>query len=151
MGAPLPGRARPESAAAVRRAGRRRAALTGRSEAAAEPRHVSALVFDFDGLICDTETVVFESVQRVFRDHGVDLTLEDWLPAVGAANAPDWPAALEAAVGRPLDHAMLRAGAGRATATSSWRCWRCFPAWMLCSGAPTPPACPVGWRPTRPA
>ena len=28
----------------------------------------AALVFDFDGLICDTESVVFESVQRVFRD-----------------------------------------------------------------------------------
>jgi len=73
------------------------------------PALPAALVFDFDGLICDTETVVFESVQRVFRDHGVDLTLEDWLPAVGAATAPDWPAVLETAVGRPLDHAMLRA------------------------------------------
>jgi HAD superfamily hydrolase (TIGR01509 family) len=70
---------------------------------------ITALVFDFDGLICDTETVVFESVQRVFRDHGVDLTLDEWLPAVGAAEAPDWPVLLEAAVGRPLDRAMLRA------------------------------------------
>jgi len=83
--------------------------LTERSETEAEPRHVSALVFDFDGLICDTETVVFESVQRVFRDHGVDLTLAEWLPAVGAAESPDWPSALEAAVGRSLDREMLRA------------------------------------------
>jgi HAD superfamily hydrolase (TIGR01509 family) len=70
---------------------------------------LTALVFDFDGLICDTETVVFESVRRVFFDHGADLTLEEWLPAVGAAEAPDWVAALEAAVGRPLDAEMLRA------------------------------------------
>ena len=69
----------------------------------------AALVFDFDGLICDTETMVFESVRRVFVDHGADLTLEEWLPAVGAAEAPDWPAALEAAVGRSLDRAMLTA------------------------------------------
>ncbi len=84
----------------------RRPALAGSASLSALP---AALVFDFDGLICDTETVVFESVQRVFRDHGVDLTVEEWLPVVGAAEAPDWPAALEAAVGRSLDHAMLRA------------------------------------------
>ena len=83
--------------------------MTERSETEAEPRHVSALVFDFDGLICDTETVVFESVRRVFHAHGVELTLEEWLPAVGAAEAPDWVAVLEAAVGRPLDRDMLRA------------------------------------------
>jgi HAD superfamily hydrolase (TIGR01509 family) len=91
--------------------------LTERSETEAKPRRPArvtgsvpaALVFDFDGLICDTETMVFESVRRVFLDHGADLTLEEWLPAVGAAEAPDWPAALEAAVGRPLDRAMLTA------------------------------------------
>jgi len=68
-----------------------------------------ALVFDFDGLICDTETVVFESVRHVFRAHGVELTLAEWLPAVGAAEAPAWEAVLEASVGRPLDREMLRA------------------------------------------
>jgi HAD superfamily hydrolase (TIGR01509 family) len=81
----------------------------GRPAAATLTVLPAALVFDFDGLICDTETVVFESVQRVFRDHGVDLALDEWLPAVGAAEAPDWVAVLEAAVGRPVDRAMLRA------------------------------------------
>ena len=90
--------------------------MTEWSETEAEPRHVSALVFDFDGLICDTETVVFESVQRVFRDHGVDLTLAEWLPAVGAAESPDWPSALEAAGGPSTARCSGRRA--RATATS---------------------------------
>jgi HAD superfamily hydrolase (TIGR01509 family) len=69
----------------------------------------AALVFDFDGLICDTETLEYESVRRVFVDHGTDFALSEWLPAVGLAEPPDWPAALEAALGRPLDRAELAA------------------------------------------
>jgi HAD superfamily hydrolase (TIGR01509 family) len=69
----------------------------------------AALVFDFDGLVCDTETLEYESVRRVFADHGADLPLSDWLPAVGLAEPPEWPAALESAVGRPLDRAELAA------------------------------------------
>ena len=68
-----------------------------------------ALVFDFDGLICDTETLAYESVRRVFLDHGADLPLEAWLPVVGAAAAPDWVAVLEEAVGRSLDRTTLSA------------------------------------------
>jgi HAD superfamily hydrolase (TIGR01509 family) len=67
------------------------------------------LVFDFDGLICDTETLEYESVRRVFVDHGRDLLLTDWLPAVGSAQPPDWPAALEAELGRRLDRVELAA------------------------------------------
>jgi putative hydrolase of the HAD superfamily len=63
----------------------------------------AALVFDFDGLICDTESAEYESIRRVFVDHGSDLALADWLPAVGAAVAPDWAARLEAELGRPVD------------------------------------------------
>jgi HAD superfamily hydrolase (TIGR01509 family) len=65
-----------------------------------------ALVFDFDGLICDTESAEYEAVRRVWRDHGVDLALEAWLPAVGAI-APDWVAELEAEVGQRLDRGTL--------------------------------------------
>ncbi len=66
----------------------------------------AALVFDFDGLVADTETAEYEAVRRVYRDNGVDLALEDWLPAVGAI-APDWVVELESRVGRPLDRPTL--------------------------------------------
>ena len=56
----------------------------------------AALVFDFDGLICDTETLEYESVRRVFVDHGTELALSEWLPAVGLAEPPDWRNAREA-------------------------------------------------------
>jgi HAD superfamily hydrolase (TIGR01509 family) len=68
----------------------------------------AALVFDFDGLICDTESTEYEAVRRVYRDHGLELALEDWLPSVGHV-APDWVVDLEAALGRPLDRAALQA------------------------------------------
>ena len=88
----------------------------GRRSAANLP---AALVFDFDGLVCDTESIEYESVRRIYADHGAALTLDAWLPAVGAASAPDWVAALEAEVGRALDRADLvaaRQAHGRALA-----------------------------------
>ncbi len=44
----------------------------------------------------------------MYRDHGLDLVLDDWLPSVGHV-APDWVADLEAVVGRSLDRATLQA------------------------------------------
>ena len=68
----------------------------------------AALVFDFDGLICDTESTEYEAVRRVYREHGLELDLDDWLPWVGAV-APDWVGELESVVGRCLDRAVLQA------------------------------------------
>ncbi len=44
---------------------------------------ILALVFDFDGLILDTETTDFQSWQAVYRAHGCELRLEDWADCVG--------------------------------------------------------------------
>jgi HAD superfamily hydrolase (TIGR01509 family) len=41
-------------------------------------------VFDFDGLIADTETPLFESWCQEFRDHGVELSVHEWINCVGA-------------------------------------------------------------------
>jgi HAD superfamily hydrolase (TIGR01509 family) len=44
---------------------------------------ILALVFDFDGLILDTETTDFQSWQEVYRAHGCELRLSDWADCVG--------------------------------------------------------------------
>lgn len=42
-----------------------------------------AVVFDFDGLILDTETNEFKAFQMVFEEHGHQLTLDRWSGCVG--------------------------------------------------------------------
>ncbi len=44
---------------------------------------IRALIFDFDGLILDTETSVFESWQIAYSDHGRVLPRDRWLSAIG--------------------------------------------------------------------
>jgi HAD superfamily hydrolase (TIGR01509 family) len=62
-----------------------------------------ALVFDFDGLILDTEGPEFVTVGEVWADHGVELTLERWQEVVGTSDHPHWTDMLEAELGRPVD------------------------------------------------
>jgi HAD superfamily hydrolase (TIGR01509 family) len=50
---------------------------------------VRALVFDFDGLILDTERPVYESWRWAFAEHGHDLSLEDWASTIGTPDAWD--------------------------------------------------------------
>jgi HAD superfamily hydrolase (TIGR01509 family) len=51
---------------------------------------VEALVFDFDGLILDTEWPEFFTVREEFAVHGVELELEEWQQIVGRADHPHW-------------------------------------------------------------
>lgn len=44
---------------------------------------LEALIFDFDGLIVDTEWPDFQSWHELCREYGVELSLETWLPCVG--------------------------------------------------------------------
>jgi HAD superfamily hydrolase (TIGR01509 family) len=44
---------------------------------------IQALVFDFDGLIIDTETPELTAWQEAFAAHGRELTLEFWADVVG--------------------------------------------------------------------
>jgi HAD superfamily hydrolase (TIGR01509 family) len=65
-------------------------------------RLLRGLVFDFDGLICDTETSSFEVAREIYAEHGVKLTLEQWQDRIGT-HGRHWLADLEVAVG-PLDN-----------------------------------------------
>ncbi|HEY1739673.1 MAG TPA: HAD-IA family hydrolase [Acidimicrobiia bacterium] len=61
---------------------------------------VAALVFDFDGLIVDTEWSLFNAWKRVFADYGAELTIADFSLAIGTRGGVDWGELLEAKTGR---------------------------------------------------
>jgi putative hydrolase of the HAD superfamily len=46
---------------------------------------VQAIVFDFDGLICDTEGAQVRAARSVFADHGAELPLGRWTELIGTA------------------------------------------------------------------
>jgi len=71
--------------------------------------HAFAVIFDFDGLIVDSETPEFEAHRQIFAEHGVTLTAEEWLQEVGSY-LPDrnWFERLGHRIGRALDHHALR-------------------------------------------
>jgi len=47
---------------------------------------IKALVFDFDGLIVDTEVPIFRAWQRIYREHGQELPLDRWLTIIGTSS-----------------------------------------------------------------
>ncbi|MFM9872064.1 MAG: HAD family hydrolase [Fimbriimonadaceae bacterium] len=49
---------------------------------------LSGVVFDFDGLILDTETPEFLAWGQVFVEQGVVLELDEWAKCVGGGNPP---------------------------------------------------------------
>ena len=51
---------------------------------------VSAVIFDFDGTIIDTEWSQFATVQAEFRRHGHEYDLESFRAIVGRADGPHW-------------------------------------------------------------
>src|SRR4029077_10014398 len=54
----------------------------------AKGNRIKALVFDFDGLIVDTEVPIFRAWQRIYREHGQELPLDRWLTIIGTAAGP---------------------------------------------------------------
>jgi HAD superfamily hydrolase (TIGR01509 family) len=71
---------------------------------------IRALIFDFDGLILDSETPTFTSWAEVFRSQGAELRLEVWSRYIGLVHGSFDPQEhLERALGRPVDMGPLRA------------------------------------------
>jgi HAD superfamily hydrolase (TIGR01509 family) len=66
-----------------------------------------ALVFDFDGLILDTERPIYESWRRVYEAEGHDLDLVKWQSIIGMDDVWDPADELEVLVGRALDRDAL--------------------------------------------
>ena len=69
---------------------------------------IRALLFDFDGLVLDTEGPSYRAWVEVYEHHGHDLTLELWADAIGTINGFDPVAHLEE-LGVTVDEAMQEA------------------------------------------
>jgi len=65
---------------------------------------INAIIFDFDGLIVDTEGPIFEVWQRIYREHGHELPRDQWLTIIGTASGGFDPVAdLGRRMGEALD------------------------------------------------
>jgi HAD superfamily hydrolase (TIGR01509 family) len=71
---------------------------------------IKALIFDFDGLILDTETPELLAWQEIYREYGQDLSARTWGQIVGGTAASDFEpvAHLAALTGRELDSPRLK-------------------------------------------
>jgi HAD superfamily hydrolase (TIGR01509 family) len=69
---------------------------------------VKLIVFDFDGLILDTEVPVYDAWQELYGEHGHALPFETWAQCIGTSDTFDPCVDLAARVGRALDAAALR-------------------------------------------
>jgi HAD superfamily hydrolase (TIGR01509 family) len=67
-----------------------------------------ALILDFDGLILDTESPIFEEWRATFRARGHDLGLDVWQHALGTFGRYDPCAHLSKLTGEDFDHEALR-------------------------------------------
>ena len=70
---------------------------------------IRALLFDFDGLVLDTEGPDFLAWQEIYEEHGCFLPLSAWAAAIGTSDGFDPYAYLEAQLGRPVHREEVRA------------------------------------------
>jgi HAD superfamily hydrolase (TIGR01509 family) len=68
---------------------------------------VRAFLFDFDGLILDTETASRAGWEWLYREHGHELPYDRWALMVGTVDGWDIWGHLEELVGEPLDREQL--------------------------------------------
>jgi len=77
---------------------------------------IRAIVFDFDGLILDTEEPVYRSWLEVYQAHGEELPFERWVQIVGSTTTGFHPQYhLEERLCRPLPKDVLDRRVGRRT------------------------------------
>jgi HAD superfamily hydrolase (TIGR01509 family) len=77
---------------------------------------IRAIVFDFDGLILDTEEPVYRSWLEVYEAHGELLPFERWVQIVGSTTTEFHPQLhLEERLGKPLSQEVLEGRIGRRT------------------------------------
>lgn len=73
-----------------------------------------ALIFDFDGVMVDTEQSIFDAYRDIFIDHGAELALRTWETIIGSTGHRDLVFNnLELQIGRAVDREALRLQAQR--------------------------------------
>lgn len=75
---------------------------------------IKALIFDFDGLILDTEGPDYQSWQELYREYGFQLPMELWSSCIGLGTADSDLifnpfTYLEELLGQKLNHDQIRA------------------------------------------
>ena len=70
---------------------------------------LKALIFDFDGLMVDTEQSIFDAYCNIFSEHGGELALRTWEDIIGSTGHRDRILLdLEHQIGRNVDRDNLR-------------------------------------------
>ena len=67
-----------------------------------------AVVFDFDGVVVETEEPEFVAWREVWAEHDVDLPLEEWVRCIGTVGAFDPAGELVARAPGPVDLPAVR-------------------------------------------
>jgi len=71
---------------------------------------IKALIFDFDGLILDTETAMFRSWEEIFVEYGITVSPMEWASLLGSSTDPtEAYEIIEKHIGEPVDRESIRA------------------------------------------
>lgn len=73
----------------------------------ASNRRISALIFDFDGLIVDSESPGFQAWSELYAAHGCSLPFDKYAACIGTIGGFDLHAFLEEQAGRAFERADL--------------------------------------------
>ncbi len=69
---------------------------------------VKALIFDFDGLILDTESPIYFAIRDVYQEYGFDLPMDEYTYCIGSyEDTNHFLRKLEAKIQKPLDIELL--------------------------------------------
>ena len=116
---------------------------------------IKALLFDFDGLILDTETTEFRVWQSIYREYGHEMLPETWGQVIGGYGISDFDGAVHLAelLGDEADVADLRARfrsesdaliLQQPVCPASWTIWTMPVAWD-CVWRLHPVRLTIGW------
>ena len=73
-----------------------------------QPAKIDTLIFDFDGVIIDTETPDYVSWQEVYHSHGVQLERSLWTDFIGGGDVFDAYRHLEKLTGNRIDRDAIK-------------------------------------------